>query len=111
MGDTFNDRHYSYGVNEIIYDENKDSYLIDEDKDGMTDYSFDNPNFSFVQFRSNLVLRWEYIPGSELFLVWSQNNSNDGDPSRPIFKDLDENLFSNQATNIFLVKYTYRFLR
>ena len=30
------------------------TYNIDEDLDGTTDYSFDNPNFSYVQFRSNL---------------------------------------------------------
>src|SRR3989449_10984457 len=28
--------------------------------------------FNFKQFRSNLVLRWEYRPGSTLFLVWNQ---------------------------------------
>ena len=51
---------------------NNDVYAIDENLDGTIDYSFENPDFSYVQFNSNLVLRWEYIPGSELFLVWSQ---------------------------------------
>src|SRR5256884_1276502 len=33
----------------------------------------DNPGgFNFKQFRSNVVFRWEYRPGSTLFLVWSQ---------------------------------------
>ena len=35
-----------------------------------------NPDFSIVQFNSNLVVRWEYVPGSELFLVWSQGTKN-----------------------------------
>ncbi|MDA9929587.1 DUF5916 domain-containing protein, partial [Flavobacteriaceae bacterium] len=48
------------------------SYFVDQDRDGSSDFSFSDPDFSFVQFRSNLVMRWEYIPGSELFLVWSQ---------------------------------------
>ena len=44
-----------------------DTYSFDENRDGTTDYEIDNPDFSFVQFRSNLVVRWEYIPGSEIF--------------------------------------------
>ena len=35
-------------------------YFVDETGDGVPDYSFGNPDFNFVQFRSNLVLRWEY---------------------------------------------------
>jgi len=31
-----------------------------------------NPDFNYKQFRSNAVLRWEYRPGSTLFVVWSQ---------------------------------------
>lgn len=42
-------------------------YLIDEDIDSVVDYEIENPDFSFGQFRSILVLRWEYIPGSEVF--------------------------------------------
>jgi hypothetical protein len=32
----------------------------------------DNPDFSQRSLRSNLVLRWEYAPGSILFVVWQQ---------------------------------------
>jgi len=31
------------------------------------------PDFNVLSFRSNLVLRWEWNPGSTLFLVWQQN--------------------------------------
>ena len=47
-------------------------YFVDENGDGVPDYSFANPDFNFVQFRSNLVLRWEYKPGSEFYVVWSE---------------------------------------
>ena len=85
---------------------------MDENQDGETDYSFDKPDFNFVQFRSNLVIRWEYKAGSEIFLVWSQGNSPDSsaDLDTPLGESLVNNLFDNQATNIFLVKFTYRFL-
>jgi hypothetical protein len=35
--------------------------------------SIDNPDFNVLSFRSNLVLRWEWRPGSTLFVVWQQN--------------------------------------
>ena len=63
-----NERITLFHGNQISRDAATDTYVIDEDLDGVTDYSFGNPDFAFVQFRSNLVLRWEYISGSEVFL-------------------------------------------
>ena len=87
-----------------------DTYTIDEDLDGETDFSFGNPDFAFVQFRSNLVIRWEYIPGSEIFLVWSQDVSQSGNPDDGLFTNLNDNIFGQTAQNIFLLKATYRFV-
>ncbi len=106
------DRYELINDDQIVYDENDDTYAVDEDLDGQADYWIDNPDFNFVQFRSNLVARWEYIPGSELYLVWSQGTTNftreiDGG----LLSNLSDNLFSNKAHNIFLIKYTYRFIR
>ena len=42
---------------------------------GGPSYSFANPDFSFRQFRSNLVARWEWKPGSSLYVVWSQGRT------------------------------------
>ncbi len=86
-------------------------YSIDEDRDGIEDYAFFEPDFAFVQFRSNLVLRWEYVPGSELFLVWSQDVSQFGDFNESLFEGLENNILNTKPQNIFLVKFTYRFIR
>jgi hypothetical protein len=45
------------------------AFLVDENLDGLTDYSFGDPNFNFMQFRSNIVAPWEYKADSELYLV------------------------------------------
>jgi hypothetical protein len=113
MAKEFNDRFHIFTPNEISYDNNSNSYLVDENHDAVTDYSFGEPNFNFVQFRSNLVVRWEYRRGSELFLVWSQGNTPDAsnDIDSPLPKSLFDNIFAGQGRNIFLVKWTYRFLR
>ncbi len=107
----FDQRFHRYTAGEISFENGL--FKVDENRDGTVDYSFGQPDFNFVQFRSNLVVRWEYIPGSELYLVWSQGNTPDafGDLDRPLHTSLFDNLFDQQGRNIFLVKMTYRFLR
>ena len=104
-------RFHRYGPQEIRSIDG--GFAIDEHQDGSTDYSFDTPDFNYIQFRSNLVLRWEYIPGSELFLVWSQGSTPNayGDLYTPLGRSLFQNVFEEQARNVLLVKCTYRFLR
>ncbi|MGC4104602.1 DUF5916 domain-containing protein [Ferruginibacter sp.] len=112
MAKQYDDRFHKFAANQVKL--NGDQYLVDENNDGITDYTFSKPDFNFVQFRSNLVARWEYKPGSELYLVWSQGNTADNafnELDTPIVKSLFTNAFASQARNIFLVKWTYRFLR
>ena len=93
--------------------QNSEGYTVDENQDGLADYSFGNPDFNFVQFRSNLVARWEYKPGSELYLVWSQGNtpSVGVEPTTRLSANLFDHLFDEQGKNIFLLKATYRLVR
>ncbi len=106
----FKDRFHFYDVNQISFDATDEVYKIDEDVNGIPDYEFDNPDFSLVQFRSNLVVRWEYIPGSEIFLVWSQGNSGNQDPRDDLFQSLDKQILGEKGENTFLIKATYRFM-
>lgn len=105
---TFEDRFIQYTAQQTSLTDG--DYAIDEDLDGVTDFSFSDPDFSFVQFRSNLVIRWEYIPGSEMFLVWSQDVSRSGDPTEGLLSSLGDNIFGQKPQNIFLLKATYRFV-
>lgn len=105
----FNNRFKSYDTTQLTLVNG--TYNIDENSDGNVDYSFFQPDFSFVQWRSNMVLRWEYIPGSELYLVWSQDISQFGDFNQGLFEGLDNNILNTKPENIFLVKATYRFRR
>ncbi len=98
-----------YDNEQLTLSEGHDQYLLDEDYDRVQDFSFSNPDFNFLQYRSNLVFRWEYKPGSELFVVWTQSNTNSGDPEKGIFRSLQDDLFGQEGTNVFLLKLTYRF--
>jgi hypothetical protein len=105
----YEDRFQNLPGNEIQYDAVNDEYHVDENLDNTNDYSFGNPNFNFRQFRSNLVMRWEYTPGSTLFLVWAQQRTgSDGTGQFSARRDLTS-LFDVYPTNIFLVKFNHWF--
>jgi hypothetical protein len=67
--------------------------------------SADSPDFNFKEMRSNLVFRWEWSPGSTLYLVWSRNAS-DLEEQYGTFsagRDFDR-LFSTPGDNVFMIK-------
>jgi hypothetical protein len=72
----------------------------------------DPGGFNIREFRSNTVFRWEYRPGSALFLVWSQGRegSSDVEGTKSFRGDLGD-LFRQRANNTFLVKLSYWFAR
>ena len=73
-----------------------------------TSYTNNVGGFNFKQFRSNVVFRWEYRPGSSLFVVWSQGRqgSTGLEGTRNVSGDLDD-LFNLRPDNSFLVKLSY----
>jgi hypothetical protein len=51
-------------------------YTVDPDGPGPASaFSFGDPNFTLRSLRGNAVLRWQFRPGSTLFLVWTQARS------------------------------------
>jgi hypothetical protein len=70
-------------------------------------HEIDDPNFSLTSLRGNAVLRWEFSPGSTLFLVWTQDRSqSESVGTFPAGQALDR-LFAAPADNIFMVKVSY----
>lgn len=106
----YGDRISIYDPNQVVLNSVSNAYDVDEDKDGTVDFSFDNPDFSQVSFNSNLVVRWEYIPGSEIFLVWSQGIYGQGNSKDELFRGINNHILGSKPENIFLIKATYRFL-
>jgi hypothetical protein len=87
-------------------------YVLDPDRDAATaNFQFRNPDFNFRSLRGNAVLRWEYRPGSTLFLVWQQSRAQQqpyGDFD--LGRDTDA-VFASQPDNIFVMKVSYWFGR
>jgi hypothetical protein len=105
----YTDRFHSFTDDEIEYDPAGENYSIDEDLDGVVDYSFGKPDFNFLQFRMNLVARWEYIPGSTLYVVWTQGRTDTLSLSDFSITGGMQDLFHIHPHNIFLIKFSYCF--
>jgi len=86
-----------------------ESYTIDPDDTGpAAPFTLGNPDFVTRSLRGNAVLRWEYRPGSTLFLVWTRTGSSDAEGlgNFDFSRDLDA-LFGAKSDNIFLVKMNF----
>lgn len=73
----------------------------------MATYPYENPDFHFLQLRSNLVYRWEYRPGSVLYLVWSQGRTLQGKDGAFRFDDYVHELAQAPPQNDFLMKLSF----
>lgn len=100
----FTGRFANFSPAQIVIEDG--TYAVDEDGDGVADYSFDNPDFDFRDFNSNLVVRWEYSPGSAVFLVWNQRRSNSTLLADRAFGNGLNELFDAPAEDVVLIKFS-----
>jgi hypothetical protein len=107
--DKFADRIHIFSGNEIAYDAGNNNYNIDSNGDGNYDFSIANPDFNFKQVRSNFVVRWEYRPGSTLYLVWSQGRTGSAATGDFSYRNDLSDLYKLTPHNVFLVKLSYWF--
>jgi hypothetical protein len=83
-------------------------YKIDADSNPNTPpLSVSNRDFNFRSLRGNAVLRWEYRPGSTVFLVWTQSRASEDPVGDFRFRRDRAALFDAKPDNVFLVKLNY----
>ncbi|HKW41412.1 MAG TPA: DUF5916 domain-containing protein [Gemmatimonadales bacterium] len=70
-------------------------------------FEIDDPSFTLRSLRGNAVLRWEYHPGSTLFLVWTRSGSSQLTRGDIDFRADAGALFQGPSANIFLLKVNY----
>lgn len=99
-----------YGENGATIISGDGNYVLDPDGSGPLDsFQIGNPDFNYKSLRGTVVLRWEYRPGSVLYLVWTQNRTDYANPGDLRFgRDLGD-LLNARGDNIFMLKATYRF--
>jgi hypothetical protein len=74
-------------------------------------FSFDNPDFNFKSLRLNAIFRWEWRPGSAMYLVWTEQRQDNAHPGEFAFsRDLGRT-FAAPANDVILFKVAYWFQR
>jgi hypothetical protein len=70
--------------------------------------SFDTrQDYGFRSFRSSMVLRWEFSPGSTAYFVWQRNMEDDVDPGRDVrFRSLFDG-FTGEGVDMVAIKLSY----
>ena len=105
---TFRFNAFGFGDSTLAFQDGV--YTADPDGPGPAKpFSFRDPDFNLRSLRGTLVFRWEYRPGSMIYVIWTQKRADDA-----LAGDLDlrhdlEDLFRAPGENIFLLKFSYRF--
>ena len=87
---------------------NENDYVVDPDGDGPAhSISFTNPDFNYKSLRGNAVFRWEFNPGSVLYLVWTQSKAESEEIGEFRFKRSLSRMLRTPADNIFMLKVNY----
>jgi len=100
----FSQRFYPFSSNEITFA--GDRFQVSENGNA---YSFASPDFSFNEFRSNFVFRWEYLPGSTIYFAWIHSLSNRKNQYVSGWRDNIDTMFDMPSTNTFMVKMNFWF--
>ena len=105
---TYSFARYGTERGTVAYDAASARYTVDPDGAGLApSFTIAQPDFNVRSLRGNAVVRWDYRPGSSLYVVWQQQRSDvaplgDFDSRRDVAA-----IFRTVPTNVFLVKATY----
>jgi len=92
----------------IYYNEENKTYEVDPDGNGKAkSFKIYNPDFNYKSLRGTIVLRWEVLPGSIFYLVWTQDRTNFLNPGNLKLTRDFSNLLDSESNNIFLAKFSY----
>ena len=112
-------RYYDYGElaaprsrERILYGTEGTTLVVNADgsrsvaADGST-FTLRNRDFNTLSFRSNAVLRWEWRPGSTLYLVWQQDRSGTEAIGTPVTAGDMFRSVTAPGSNFFVIKTTF----
>jgi hypothetical protein len=103
----YGDRSYQYTLGEIEVTDG--SVNISRDRSGKNSYGFSKPDFSFSEFRSTAVVRWEYRPGSTMFAIWSHGQGDSDSDGRFALGRNVKALAKADSQDTVMVKANYWF--
>ena len=106
--ESYADRYHTFVQGEF-YGLADGSVAVDSDRNGVVDFGFERADFNFRQLNSNVVVRWEYRPGSTVFFIWSHGRTSETSLGRFALGDDLTELFEERGEHVVLVKANYWF--
>jgi hypothetical protein len=98
-----------YGANGSTINASSGTYAVDPDGNGpAAGFTFDDPDFNFKSLRVNAIFRWEWRPGSTLYVAWTQMREDLEDPGQFELTRDTRHLFNAAPDDVLLVKVSYR---
>jgi Domain of unknown function (DUF5916) len=99
------DRYGEDGGSTVVREDG--DLTIDPDGAGPAEaFTISDPDFNAKYLKLNAVLRWEYRPGSTIYLVWTQDRANFDNPGdRSLGRDTGD-LIQAPGDDIVMVKFT-----
>lgn len=99
---------YSMGTNGTTANYSGDSIKVDIDGAGpLQEIDYGQASFSRKSVIGNAVFRWEYLPGSTLFFVWTQSRNHHDVDNAFLFSEGLKDLIKSKPENVFIVKMSY----
>jgi hypothetical protein len=70
-------------------------------------FNFSNPDFNYKSIRANAVFRWEYLPGSTMYFVWTHEKADYESRGDFAFGRDVSRLARVEPDNVYSIKITY----
>lgn len=104
---TFSFHHYNDLPSSITYNDTTMQYRVVPLGVTASSFNLDDPNFNFKSLRANAVIRWEYMPGSTLYVVWTNEKVDFENRGEFSFNRDVRLLLKDRPDNVFAIKLTY----
>ncbi len=109
---TYDFLRYGQDTGTIAYDQGAGAYLVYPGPGGTGNpFLIPNPDFNFTSLRANTVFRWEFRPGSTLYVVWTQERADETSDGALAFNADITRMMRAPGDNVFMVKMSYWFGR
>jgi hypothetical protein len=109
---TFDFLVYGTGGSAITPVPGERAFLVDPDGGGpAAPFRLDNPSFNFKSLRANAIFRWQFRPGSTLFVVWTEQRQDFSRPGEFHLGQDVRSMFDARPDDVVLVKISYWFGR
>ena len=107
---TFEFTRYGIDRGALTYDPAARRYTV-EPGDGGASFGFKDPDFNFKSLRLNAIFRWEWKPGSAMYLVWTEGRQDLAHPGEFAFRRDFGSTFGAPADDVLMFKIAYWFQR